>query len=182
MYLNLERFSGIEALSGRRVDGNLSDVMYYFREKKEGVIEKLEPFVERMGRMDYIAPALNPEDIEDIESNEWQMFFRVLLNKSSYKIIIVDFGEGIRGTYDILKMCNTIFMPVKSDQMSTIKIEEYEKYLKATEREEILEKTIKCKLNREGKIGIKDNYVEQLMQGDFKMQVEEILDKEGAYR
>ncbi|NLZ81055.1 MAG: hypothetical protein GX913_04545 [Clostridiales bacterium] len=179
LYLNLERFSGMGVLLGRECSSNLSDVMYYFREKKEGVIENLDSLVERIERLYFIPPVLNPEDIEDIEPYEWQEFFRILLNKSTYKIIIIDFGEGIRGTHEILRMCNKIYMPIKSDQISTIKLEEYEKYLKATNKEDILEKTIKLKLNKEGKIGVRENYIEELMQGDFLAYVKKILEKGG---
>ena len=70
-------------------------------------------------------------------------------------------------------------MPIKSDQISTIKLEEYEKYLKATNKEDILEKTIKLKLNKEGKIGVRENYIEELMQGDFLAYVKKILEKGG---
>lgn len=178
LYINLEKFSTIEILAGKKFSSNLSDLMYYFREKGQGVVEKLDSFIESWNRLDLIPPVLNPEDIEDINSNDWQEFFKILLYKSNYKLIIVDFGEGVRGTYEILKMCHRIYMPIQADQMSTIKIDEYEKYLKATDKEDILQKTIKCKLTREGKIGLKQNYIQQLLEGEFSSQVKEILKKE----
>lgn len=179
LYLNLEKFSGMAALSGNEHLSNLSDVIYYFREKGEEFVGKLDSMVERIERMDYIPPVLNPEDIEDMEGSEWQEFFKILLNKGRYKVVIIDFGEGIRGTCEILRMCNKIYMPIKTDQVSLIKIEEYEKYLSKTDREDILSKTIKVKLNKEGKVGIRGNYIDQLIQGDFVAYVKEVLEKEG---
>ncbi len=179
LYISFERFSGFTTLANREHSNNLSDIMYYYREKKEGVIEKLDSLVEKLERVDYICPVLCPEDLEDVELREWKGFFEILLNKSIYKIIIIDFAEGIRGTHEILKMCNKIYMPIKTDQISTIKLEEYEKYLKETNKEGVMEKIIKLKLTREGKVGIRDHYLEQLMQGEFVSYVKEIIEKEG---
>lgn len=179
LYLSLERFSGMDVLLGKEPLSTLSDAMYYFRERREGFIEKLDSMVERIEKIDYIPPVINPEDIENIEGGEWLDFLKTLLNKSKYKIIIIDFGEGIRGIYEILRICNKIYMPIRTDQVSVAKLEKYEGYLEKTHREDILTKTIKIKLNKEVKTRIRGNYIEQLLQGDFIAYVKDILEKEG---
>ena len=65
------------------------------------------------------------------------------LKKCDYETVILDMGEGVNGLYEILRICDRIYTPVRDDGMSYAKMEQYEALLKIMEYDDILEKTRK---------------------------------------
>lgn len=146
LYINLEDFSGFRNLLKKEYPVDISDLLYFFREEKEGMLKRLEESVEQLGSLSYIPPAICPADMKSVLPQEWKEWFLLLLAKGPYQIILVDLGEGIQGGEDILSMCSKVYMPVKSDSISQAKIAEYEKYLNISGWEGLMRKMEKIKL------------------------------------
>ena len=142
LYINLEEYAGFNVLLERTYMTDLSDILYFISQKKRNFILKLASIVQSLGEMDYIPPALSPLDLKVIRPEEWILFLEEL-KKCNYDVIILDIGESIDGTFDILRRCSRIFTPIRDDGVSYAKIEQYEALLRIMEFEDILLKTRK---------------------------------------
>lgn len=142
LYINLEEYSGFNSLMKISYMTDMSDLMYYLSQDKPNFIWKLASMVQSIGSLDYIPPALSPLDIKNITPAQWQLFFSQL-SKCDYDIVILDIGEGVRGIYDILRLCSRIYTPTRDDGISYAKMEQYEALLNIMEYDDVLEKTRK---------------------------------------
>lgn len=139
LYLNMEEYAGVEELSGEET--NLSDVLYYINQGNFSM--RLQSAVQKMDELDYILPIPVHTDFREVSPEEWEELFQQILENSSYETVILDLGESIQGLFEILKMCDKIYMPVLEDEISDRKIRKYEETLQRLGLERILSATRK---------------------------------------
>ena len=142
LYINMEEYSGFNSIMKTAYMTDLSDIMYYISRGKSNFIWKMASITQSIGGLDYIPPALSPLDIKSVDMKMWFEFFEEL-KKCDYETVILDMGEGVNGLYEILRICDRIYTPVRDDGMSYAKMEQYEALLKIMEYDDILEKTRK---------------------------------------
>lgn len=128
LYINLEDFSGFRALFNREYRMDVSDLLYFYREEKQGMLNRVEEIAEKLHFLYYLPPAMCPADMKSVQPEEWREWF-LLLMQSKYEVIIVEPGECIYGLEEILALCNKIYMPILEDKISLAKLKEYEDYL-----------------------------------------------------
>lgn len=128
LYVNLEDFSGFRGLFQREYRMDISDLLYFYREEKQGMLNRIEEVAQRLHSMYYLPPAMCPADLRSVRPEEWREWFLLLL-QSSYEIIIIEPGDCINGMEEIFSLCNKIYMPVREDKISQAKLEEYSNYL-----------------------------------------------------
>lgn len=124
LYLNLEGQSGFSRLFKEEGMADITDAVYYFRQQRENVWERISGMIRQMDSFFYIPPALYEEDIKSVEGQEWEAFLKLVAEKSGYEGMILDVGDAVRGTGRILNLCDEILMPVKSDILSQAKLSE----------------------------------------------------------
>lgn len=178
LYLNLESYSGFEQLLRQKFDHNLSDLLYYIRQDNQNLTLRMQSMIRNIGNLDFIPPVQTPEDIRNTGWKDWQRLIQELVLHSSYEIIILDIGQGIEETLQMLEMCNSIFMPVLSDNLSKCKLEQFEKLLRGGDCKEIMDKLIRVKPPYHKGMLSADHYFEQLSWGELGDYVREILDRE----
>lgn len=145
LYLNFECFSGFESLFGKRFDGNLTDILYYYDCAKDKLSYKLESIVQRMGELRFIPPAASYEDFQDIKEEQWLSIITEIAEAGGYEAVVLDLTEQVRGVYSLLQSCNKIYTLIKEDRMSQAKLAQYELLLEQETYRKIREKTEKCK-------------------------------------
>lgn len=128
LYVNLEEFSGFRGLLGREYRMDISDLLYFFREEKQGMLARVEEVAQKLQHISYLPPAMCPADMKAVQPEEWREWF-LLLMQSEYEVIIVEPGECVNGLEEILGLCNVIYMPFLEDKTAYAKLEEYENYL-----------------------------------------------------
>lgn len=128
LYVNLEDFSGFRGLFQKEYRMDISDLLYFYREEKQGMLNRIEEVAEHFHSMYYLPPAMCPADLRSVQPEEWREWFLLLL-QSSYEVVIVEPGDCINGLEEILALCNKIYMPVKEDKISLAKLEEFDHYL-----------------------------------------------------
>lgn len=128
LYVNLEDFSGFRGLFQKEYRMDISDLLYFYREEKQGMLKRIEEVAEHFHSMYYLPPAMCPADLRSVQPEEWREWFLLLL-QSSYEVVIVEPGDCINGLEEILALCNKIYMPVKEDKISLAKLEEFDHYL-----------------------------------------------------
>lgn len=181
LYLNLEDYAGFEGLMGKKFQADLSDLMYFVRQGKEGILYQLESMVHSVGNLDYIPPVFLPGDLRSVTWEEWEVLFEELTIRSGYEVILLDLDEQMEHLIKFLELCGRIYMPVKEDGMSLAKLEQYEQVLRMQGRDGILERTKKLRLPFHASFGPREHYVEQLAWGELGDYIRTMI-REEAYR
>lgn len=80
-----------------------------------------------------------PEDIRSVKLGEWTELLEKLASESSYQVVVVDFGDDVNGMYELLSQCTEVYMPVLSDAVSVMKLENFEWILREKNFERLSE-------------------------------------------
>lgn len=177
LYLNLEPYSGFEGLIGKSFSHNLSDLLYYVRQENQNLTLRMQAMIQSVGSLDYIPPVQAPEDIRGTAWKDWERLLQEIMLHSSYEVIVLDIGQGIEETFQMLEMCSKIYMPVLSDTMSKCKLAQFEKLLKLWDYTEVLTRIIRIKPPFHGGVLSSEHYAEQLPWGEFGDYVREVIKK-----
>ncbi|RGY97359.1 hypothetical protein [Clostridium sp. AM58-1XD] len=178
LYVNLEDCSGLSALMNEMFRGDLSDVLYFYRQGKYNWA-RLSSIVYTWGSLDYIPPARYPEDLCQMEVSCMADFLADMAKSASYKMIVVDVGQFGRMAADLLEICDTIYMPVRDDTVSAAKIAEFDRYLELSGHSQIKDRIQKVKLPPGGAQTRGKSYMDQLLWGELGDYVRTLL-KGGA--
>lgn len=174
LYLNLEDCSALGKLMPDSFKGDLSDAFYYYQQGLYNWV-KIATMVYTWGTLDYIAPARYPEDLSRLSSSQVAEFLECVAGEGVYDTIIVDVGQYGRLAAGILDVCRTIYMPIREDSISSLKVEAFQDYLEASGRKKLLERIQKIKLPHSGSLSNRDNYLDQLMWGELADYVRQLL-------
>lgn len=169
LYLNLEEYSGLWKLFCQGCRTDLSDALYLYRQGSFNWI-KLKSMIYSQGSFDYIPPVRYGEDLSQIDPEDMAAFIGRIAREGGYDRLVVDLGNAGRGAAALLETCDVIYMPVREDNVSTAKVEEFEEYLEQVSGEQLLERIQKLRLPHMKVIGTREGYLEQLLWselGDF---------------
>jgi hypothetical protein len=178
LYLNLEEYSGFEELMGKSFNHNLSDLLYFVRQENQNLIHKINGMVQTVNNLDYIPPVQTPADIRGTPWHDWERLIQEIVMHSSYEVLILDIGNEVDETFQLLDMCKRIYMPVLSDIVSGCKIAQFENLIRIWDYPEILSKTVKVKPPFHLGTGSLENYVESLVWSELGDYVRETLRRE----
>ncbi len=180
LYLNLEEYSGFGELMGKTFDHNLGDLLYYVRQENQNLILKLNSMIQTVGNMDYIPPVQIPADILETPWQDWEKLLQEIIMRSSYEVLIMDMGNGIKDVFWLLDQCKRVYMPVLSDVVSVSKIAQFENLMRIWDYPDVLARTEKMKLPYHTGPADSAGYVEQLPWGELGDYVRALLRKEEA--
>lgn len=175
LYVNMESFSGFEELFGTTYRMDLSDLIYFSRQKESSFIYRLNSVVQRFHELEYIPPALSPADIRDVTGEEWLNFFDELIEYGDYDVIILDLSELTEDLFQLLGRCDQIYMPIQEDIMSRAKLAQYDKLLHMLELEELHEKTRRIRLPVQTVSKENGSILQQLVWGEMGNYVRRLL-------
>lgn len=151
LYMNLETYAGIGGYFQEEERRNLSMLLYYAKQEAGNPGLLITTMVKGLKGLDYIPPVLFPEDIRTVTASEWMWLFGEILNHSIYDVVILDLGDCVQGLFDILKACDTIYMPAADDRSAASKIYQYEEALCRQGYGEVWERMIRCDIRRTAK-------------------------------
>lgn len=179
LYLNLEDYNGFEALFLQNYPSDISDLIYFARQKEGNLIYKLNGMIQTFHHLDYIPPAFLPGDLENVRYEEWVDFLGKTAGNTEYDTLILDFGHQIDETFQLLRYCRRIYMPVLDDVISRAKLFQFEKNVSVLECTDILKKTVQIqlpewKLPENGR-----DWLAVLVKGKLGQYVRRLLDGEG---
>lgn len=180
LYLNFEEFSGFEELFGVSYKTDLSDLIYFARQKEGSLVYKLNSVIQTFHELQYIPPAMSPADIRDVSGEEWLGFIREVMSYREYDVIILDLSNQVDEVFQILKECDRIYMPVQDDMISQAKLLQYEKLLHMLELEEVESKTKRLRLPVQPLQKENGNLTQQLVWGEMGSFVRRLLWEEEA--
>lgn len=177
LYVSFEFFAGLEEWQDRERQ-DLSVLLYYQQNRPDSFGTQLQTLVKKVGKLDYVSPMLNGENLLYITQSQWKSLMQALLNTGDYEYIILDLSESIQGLFEILHLCHKVYTIVREDSKALSKLNRYEQLLSLLEYEEIKEKTTKCHLPLFRKLPCE---VVNLSKGELAEYIAELLEKEGVY-
>lgn len=146
LYINMEGFSGLNSMLKHNFQRDLSDLLYYMQNGKQGLAYILGSMVESVNGMDILPPMLCQMDLISIDAKEWLKLFYEIESHSGYEYLILDLSDSVQGLFDILRQCAVIYTMTERDGFAMAKIDQYEQMIKQCCYEDILDKTHKCEL------------------------------------
>jgi len=175
LYLNFEMFSGLEKRIDSQDHRDLGDLMYYYMQDPESLAANLNMAALQISNMDYIAPMRYGGDLKEVDSKEWVRLIGAIGGLGQYENIVLDLGEGIGDILEILNLCNKIYMPTLSDNISKFKLEEFQEFLFKAEFVSILDKIYYLEIISEGYSCEDCGYLEELFWGAMSKFVDRII-------
>ena len=173
LYITLEEFSGLSALTGTVYTGGLSDLLYYYIQREYSPV-RLGSVTYNWGGLDYIPPVTYAEDKTGIHQEVFAGLIQKIASDGAYEELILDVGMFCGGTEELLGICDVVYVPVKDDAVSTAKLEEWKDYLKRSGRSAIWEKLRFLHLPEPVHSLTRENYLEQLLWSDLGDFVREL--------
>lgn len=143
LYLNLEGYSGYEYYFPEGARKDLGDILYCMKQERSDYGLKISSMAGQIGKMDFIAPMENEQDLRSVSREEWTALFDMILEECIYDTVILDLGDCVDGLYEILRKCVKVYTPYIRDGISEAKLAQYEDNLRQTGYEDILAHTVK---------------------------------------
>lgn len=140
LYLNLSEFSGMRLLFGNKDGGNLSDLIFGIRQKKERFLFCLQSVLHHTEQFDYVLPPENPEDLYEIQEADLACLLTLLQEQTAYKKIIWNCGMLNQAAVQIMECCRKVFCIVKENAFGKYRKTELEVFLQKELRQRLREK------------------------------------------
>ena len=166
LYIDIEDYHGFNVIFDQNFMADISDLLFYIQQSKNNFPCKLASVVQRIGALDYIPPAISPEDIKQVRAEDWMHFLGEVLD-CNYDYVILDIGDSVREITGILNACETVYTPIREDHVSKAKLEQYETWLRIMECENVLEKTEKLSFPFFNDLEVRPENLENTSLGDY---------------
>jgi hypothetical protein len=141
LYINLEEYSGFSYFVKDIPVGDLSDLLYFFRQNPANIDKKLAALSHSFYNLKYIPAMQFSYDIKNMETEDLASLIQTICDLGCYKSIILDISDSLKDVTGLLKICTNIFMPTINDGISENKIEEFFKSTSAICEDNLKEKT-----------------------------------------
>ncbi|MDD2957343.1 MAG: hypothetical protein PHE06_03080 [Lachnospiraceae bacterium] len=176
LYLNLEDYSGFETIFSREYRSDVSDLIYFARQKEGNLIYKLNGMIQTFHNLDYIPPAFSPADLKSVRYEEWMLLLEEIAAYGEYEVIILDLGSLVDELFQLMAQCGRIYVPILEDDISRARQLQFEKNLKAMECQEVLDKMRKLHLPIWQSGGRNADLLERMIWGDMGKYVRNMLE------
>lgn len=144
LFLTLEHFSGFETLFSCEYQKGLSELLFQWKSNGHNPFV-LGSVIHYFGDLAYIPPVSYPEDLKLFSGKEIGSLLEKLAKESGYEVLVVDFGETGESV-ETLNPCQMLYIPMKEDPISKIKLEAWKSYLEELGENQILKKSKFLKL------------------------------------
>lgn len=148
LYINMEEFSAFDKIFHQSYEGDLSDLMYFYKQSPDILPIKLKAIVNTIHKLDYIPPLVYSKDLRNIDTGGWVELIKSVAATGMYEKIVIDLSSVVADVFSILDICSKVYMPTINDMVSSMKISAFEEYLVRSENSEIIDKIIKVNMPR----------------------------------
>lgn len=174
LYLSLEPFSAFPGFYETVNHHNLSDLMYFLKQENDEVYGELKNSVFKIRNLDCVMSAQAPLDIQSFSKEDWEQLLTVLKENAGYEVLVLEFGEEVRGFMDLLNKSDFVYLPVKNEIWEGEKIRQLEAFLEKAGYQELKQRMRKLTLPSVKFPTQKEYYFEQLEAGVFGEFVREV--------
>lgn len=126
LYLNLETYAGKGGYFKDSGKQDLSHLLYYAKQEQDDISLRIASMVQRMGNLDYVPPMQVWTDLKMISAQEWARFFEKIIEQSVYDTIVLDVGNSLENVFEVLNLCDFIFLLFAQDVYGSAKMRQFE--------------------------------------------------------
>ncbi|MBR0172899.1 MAG: hypothetical protein IJQ21_08920 [Lachnospiraceae bacterium] len=145
LFIGFDAFP-VTALNAEDTGADLSDLLYYFGCDRSKLNVWIQRAKKRMGMLEYIPPAASIHRTQGVDGAEWVAMIRAICAQETPDYLLLDLSGQTPGLFDILSACHTVYTITGHDAQDAAKIEGYKRWLVESGSEDILQKTVFCKM------------------------------------
>ncbi len=179
LLLSLDAVSGLMQIGHQCGERDLSEAVFYIRKGEAGFAYQLQAMCVSIGACDLVPPFRSAQDLMSVREEEWEMLLAGIRRELNYQTIVIDFGQ-IGARYPLLlTACRCLYMPVKPDPLSEVRVSAFER-----EMEGLLDP----ELTRASRVNLanlkipadEDLFLEQLPYSELGRCVRQLLIRDGV--
>ncbi|MBQ2642623.1 MAG: hypothetical protein IJF94_02365 [Eubacterium sp.] len=148
LYLNLDEFSPLAKYCNENNSGDLADLMYFFKQDPSAISIKLHAIVNNINGLDFIPPLTYFQDLREVKTQEWANMLTTIASLDSYEKIVIDIGGIVSNIFEMMEVCESVYLPLLSDNYSLMRVEQLEEYMLSHDMGHILDKLKKVEVPR----------------------------------
>ncbi len=123
LYINLERYSGFEALFGRKSGKNITEAIFYLLREDDVPVSVITDIFEEYEGLWYLPPINRALEFEGLRADmlpKCIQRLKSILQKEelSQRLIILDFSGEVQGYMELLKLCDSLYIIERDDCIS----------------------------------------------------------------
>ncbi|MFP4697745.1 MAG: hypothetical protein ACLFMO_03470 [Eubacteriales bacterium] len=150
LYLNLEPLNTISCFLQSNNQYNLSDLLYYIKQKHPNLLLKLEGIKETINSIDYVSSVRCYIDLFETNIDEWRYLLSTLKEESDYEVIVMNFSNSFyEYTVDLLNECDKNFVVLVPEKTSFVQIKEWQHAMSLLKQDKLFEKIVYVVNNQE---------------------------------
>lgn len=140
LYLTLEEYSGLTLYTGTDYSGDLSDLIYFYRQNPYSLDKKLLALSHSLHNLNFIPPIRFSSDFKCMHSSDWLDLFRAIASLGIYKNIILDLSDSSVDVFPLFDLSDIIYFPVLKDSLSMEKINNFKNVIRLLGKDALFEK------------------------------------------
>lgn len=140
LVLDCECFSGFPIEQNGMDYYNMSDLVYYAKNKQEDMWEEIQPKLYHMENSDVLVPVQYYSDLLELKKEDVQYFMEQISKDSLYDVIIVCMDFYAEFAETLLEQCGIVFMPITENVFVKRKEEVFYQMMKMDGKEDDLKK------------------------------------------
>ena len=137
LYLNLGEWSGFCPWMRPEYHRDLADLLYLLSSYGGQTAGILESVVHSYHRVDYIPPMTDAQLLVETEAGAYELLLQMLVEKTEYDVILLDFGIMVPGFFALLEQCSHVYGIVENCPWSRLRWQQFEDSLMKQELEEL---------------------------------------------
>lgn len=109
LYVNLGEWAGFGEWFQEEYHRDLADLLYLISDYGNQVQGLLESVLHSVNRVDYIPPMADTQLLCQTRAEDYQALLALLVEKTEYDVIFLDFGIMVPGFFHLLEQCGTVY-------------------------------------------------------------------------
>lgn len=142
LYINLDRFSGLEIRYDIHPEAGMSDLIYYYKTNTGMFRRTLATAICRIPGADLLGFPGSPEDLDEIAPANWNTFLQRIAAEGNYQAIFIDITDSFRDLTALFSISKIIFLHESQNpgEYSASRKKAFMDFLSGNGRNDIVEK------------------------------------------
>lgn len=142
LYVNLGEWAGFGGWFEEEYHRDLADLLYLISGYGSQVEGLLESVLHTVNRVDYIPPMADAQLLNEARAEDYQELLQLLVEKTGYEVILLDFGVMVPGFFSLLNQCSSIYGVVDQGALAQGQRRQFEISMTKSGMEHLAEKII----------------------------------------
>ncbi len=137
LYLNLGEWAGFCPWMRQEYHRDLADLLYLLSAYGGQTTGLLESVVHSYQHFDYVPPMTDAQLLAQTDADAYEGLLQMLVEKTEYDAILLDFGIMVPGFFHMLERCSTVYGLVESFPLSRLRWKQFEDSLMKQGQEDL---------------------------------------------